>query len=135
MRITAWTGGVSGRGVLIVVSWSASISAITGQALFRQALLGPLDLFLIVTLSAFGGALLSDLGRAILGSVASMATGFATVYFLAILPSFTGAVGATDAALLQQLWVGVMFRALFPFPVMGLIVASLIGGALGERFL
>lgn len=122
------------RGILIVVSWSLSITAITGQALFRQALLGPVEIVSIAMVSALGAALFSDVARAILAYFVSMLTGFVTVYLLAILPSLTGAVGA-DAALLQQLWIGIMVRALFPFPVMGFLVASLIGGVLGERYL
>lgn len=122
------------KGVVIVVSWSVLLASITGQALFRQGLLGPLELILLAAVSGLGGVLFADLGRAILGYFASIVTAYAIVYLLAILPSLIGMVTGVDAFFLQELWIGIMVRALFPFPFIGLLVASVLGAALGERY-
>ena len=125
----------TGRGVLVIVPWALLIASIAGQALFRQAVLGPMELLLLSAVSIFAGALFSDLGRAIIGFFISAVLGVATLYILAVMPSLVGVVTAADGDFLQQLWIGIILRALFPFPFIGFIVASIFGAALGERFL
>ena len=81
------------------------------------------------------GALVSDLGKAILGYFAAVAVGSATLYFVAVSPSLIGAVGTSNGALLQLLWISILVRAFFPLPFIGFLAASLAGAAVGETYL
>lgn len=126
-----WTGAQ--RNLPIIVSWAVLTASISGQALFRQAIMGPLELGLIAMASVLAGMLLGDLSKVIVGFFVSFAFGFLLLYFLATLPAIMGLVPPTDSALVQELWIVIMLRAFFPFPLIGFLVASLFGGALGER--
>lgn len=126
--------GETGRRVVILTAWSMSLATISGQALLREAFLGPVDLALLLGVSLLAGALLSDLVLAVMGYLVSAIVAFVALYVVFLLPSVLGYVGSFQAALVEQLWLGVMVRAFFPFPFIGLLIASILGAALGEKY-
>ncbi len=121
--------------VIVVAVWGPAMASIAGQSLLRDAFLGPLDIGLLLLVSFMAGALVSDLGKAILGYFAAVAVGSATLYFVAVSPSLIGAVGTANGALLQLLWISILVRAFFPLPFIGFLAASLAGAAVGETYL
>ncbi len=124
----------TGRKVIIIIAWSLALSSIAGQALLRNAALGPLDLALLLGVCVLAGALLSDLGQAVIGYIVSITIAGAAMYLLLITPSLLGSVKEAQGGSLEGLWIGIMVRALFPFPFIGSMMASILGAALGERY-
>jgi hypothetical protein len=123
------------RIIIIVAAWGLSLASISSQALFREAFLGPVELGLLLLVSFAAGALLSDIGKTILGYFASSMIAAITLYFVAISPTLVGAVGGTEAAFLQEVWISIMIRAFFPLPLIGFLAASVVGAAVGETYL
>ncbi len=81
------------------------------------------------------GVALGDLASALLGYIAAIAIGTATTYFLYTLALSLWSLPAADNIALSSISLVVMFKAVFPFPFLGYMVASLIGSVIGEKYL
>lgn len=121
--------------IIVVAVWGPAMASIAGQSLLRDAFLNSLDMGLLLLVSFMAGALVSDLGKAILGYFGAVIVASATLYLVAVLPSLTGAVDSANGALLQVLWISILVRAFFPLPFIGILAASLVGAAVGETYL
>lgn len=122
------------RSAVIIPLWSLAITAIYAQALFQRAYLTPFDYGLVAAICFAAGAIIMDLGRALLNYVASMA--IATFLLLTILsyPATTTYLPPPGGLLFSSLWVAVIFTAIFPLPLIAYLIAAVVGAAAGEKY-
>jgi hypothetical protein len=123
------------RTVLLVLVWSAAISSILAQALFRGTYPTVIDYSLLAASCIIAGALMLDVQKALLGYLAAMIIGLLMLFFLATLPAIIGEVAPPGDSVVYMTWSAIIFRAVFPIPLVTLLVASILGSFLGERFL
>ena len=123
------------RNALIVVSWGMTIAAVFLQALYQRSYLTGLDIALAAAVCILAGAIMIEIENALLGYFGAMMIGTAILYSLATLPAFLGALPTPADELLHVLWISIIFKAIFPFPFLVLLLASLVGSAIGDRYL
>ncbi len=80
------------------------------------------------------GAVLIDIGKALIGYVAAMALAIGIVFTLATLALSLWSLPIVDGIVLTSLWITILFRSVFPFPFLVYLIASIIGGVIGERY-
>ena len=119
----------------IVALWSLAIASIFAQALYQRSYLTLLDQTLVVLTCLVAGALITDLGRALLGYILAMGLGVALLYTLSTLPASLGAVPSPSNQTVDILWISIIFRSTFPFLFIVSLLASIIGSGLGEKYL
>lgn len=130
------------RDISVIVGWGVGMAAIILQALY-QGLLTPLDLAILLAISALAGVILLDPGIIIVAYVSSLSLSVLVIFACLTLPATSGAV---EHALLQDLiyqqTIIMMTRGLLllsydpPIPVIPsllCLLAALIGGLIGEK--
>lgn len=123
------------RAIVITVAWGLSIAWIYTSAIITRSELATTDLVLVGGVCLLSGVALGDLASALLGYIAAIAIGTATTYFLYTLALSLWSLPAADNIALSSISLVVMFKAVFPFPFLGYMVASLIGSVIGEKYL
>ncbi len=123
------------RSILLLVAWASAICFLLAQALYQRAYLTIPDSAALVTVCFLGGMVSIDFGKALLGYLGAMIFGLGALFLTALLPTFTTSLAPEASVLVLQLWVSIIFRAIFPFQFIAYLVASIIGSGFGEKYL
>ena len=115
--------------------WGLTIASILTQALFQRSALTIYDQAALLAVCLVGGAILIDIGKAILGYLAAMAIGLVLLFVIVTLPISLGMIPPPGDVIVTALWVSIIFKAVFPFPFIAFLVGSIIGAGLGETYL
>lgn len=91
-----------------------------------------LDLILLFLGSVVAGLVLADLERLILSSVVAIALSLVIIYLCLNLPAFLHLATAETA--LAESAIVMIFRSIFPIPLIAILFGGLLGSSLGERF-
>ncbi len=105
------------------------------QALYQRAYLTQTDEAAAAAICILAAASMTDVGRAILGYIASIFATMVLVFLATIIPVGTAPLSTVTTQILFQLWITVFFSSLFPLPFTIYLAATLVGGIGGERFL
>src|SRR5712691_283827 len=132
---------------LVILAWGVSISSFALAAILQGLLVPsryygaytgapvPLGIILfyigIIGVSILASIVLDDAATAVLGLFASYVLAIMLTYLALSLPTLEGAY---PPAALTQAAIVFTFTALFPFPILALILGTLVGVALSERF-
>jgi hypothetical protein len=119
--------------VLLVPVWGAAIAAIYAHAMFQGSYPSPLDYALLLAVCVMAGVLMMDVGKALLGFFGAMLIGLAILFLLATLPASTGQLPALGQDAVYGIWLRIIFTSTFPIPIIGFLVASVLGSIVGER--
>lgn len=117
-----------------MLSWAAAIASVYTQALYQRSYMTLFDHIMVFVICIVAGAIMTDMGYALLGYVSSITIGMLTVFILTVVPVSSGNFNLLANELLNQLWITVLFKALFPFPFIAYLIGSLIGSGLGEKY-
>ncbi len=123
------------RDPLVVLVWGIAISSAYAQALYQRGYLTLFDYALVVAICMISGAVINDFARALIGYFAAAAIALAILFITTTLPALTGAVASSTSDVVFTVWTIILFTSVFPFPFIGFLIASIVGSALGERFL
>jgi hypothetical protein len=121
------------KAVLIVLVWGSTIAAVFADALFRNPYPTTTHYILAFTICVMGGALMLEVGKALLGFLSSMGLAIGILIMLSSAPM--SGLTATGGDFIQSLMITIILRSTFPFPFITFLVGSMIGSLLGERYL
>ncbi len=134
-RMLAWlTAHEKSTDAAVVVLWALAIASVLMQALTRTAFPSLADYVLLFAICIAAGAVLNDFSKALVGYAIAMLGGLTALFLLAALPVSLGVVPSPADQVVESLWIGVIFQSVFPFPVVGLFLASILGAGLGEKY-
>lgn len=119
---------------LIVVVWGCAIAAIYADAMFRNPYPSTIHYLLAFTVCLIGGALMMDIGKGLIGYLFAMGLAVAIMITLASVPTIT-VLSSTGGDFIQALMITIIVRSTFPFPFIAFLIGSMLGAALGERYL
>jgi hypothetical protein len=119
------------RKITVTLCWGAILASILASALFQRSVLSPLDTTFMFAVGVFATALIGDIEYGLLGYFAAFFLGLSIFFLAATLPIL---LGTQDFSLLD-LWIAIIFRAVFPFPFIIALLGSIIGSAVGEKYL
>jgi hypothetical protein len=123
------------RTAVIVLLWSLAIAASYVQALVQRAYMTLFDYTLVLVVCFVAGAIIMDVGKALLGYVAAIAIGTILMTVILIYPATSNTIPYPGNILIPSLWITVLFTAIFPFPFIGYLVAAVVGATVGERYI
>jgi len=123
------------RIAIMILVWSLAIAAAYLQALVQRAYMTLFDYGLVLIICFVAGAIIMDVGRALLGYVAAMAVGTILLTVILIYPATSSLIPYPGNILIPSLWITTIFTAVFPFPFIGYLVATIVGATVGERYL
>ena len=118
-----------------MVLWGVSIASVYAQALLRRSTLTVFDHTAVFAICLAGGAIMIDFGRALLGYLAASTIGMVLLFTLVTLPMSLGTIPYPGDITVTTLWISIIFKAVFPFPIIIYLVASFIGAGIGESYL
>ena len=121
--------------VLVVVLWGVSIASLLSWDLFRGTFPQLQDLGILGGFSFVSGVVISNLEKTLFGFVAAIIIGTFVAYFLAVLPALTGTVQPPGDQAVYVLWSTLIFRAVFPLPIVLMLITALVGAGIGETYL
>lgn len=124
-----------GKTSLVIPVWGLAIATVYAQALYQRAYLTLFDYGLVLAVCIIAGAIINDFARALLGFVAAMIIGMAILFILTTLPALTGQVSVGTSDVIFSIWTVIVFTSVFPFPLIAYLISSVIGSALGEKYL
>ena len=122
------------RRIVVTLSWGLGLAAILANALFHRSVLQPLDVALMFALSFLAASVVGDIGYSFLGYFAAFALGVVIMSVAASFPMLIGSAG-TAGYLLADLWIAIIFRAVFPLPFLIALFGGVLGSAVGEKYL
>jgi len=120
---------------LTILFWTVALTATYAQALYQNAHVGLTDQLIAMAICVLAAASIQDVGKAILGYVASIFAAVVLVFLITIIPIIISPLSSVTMQLLFQLWITIFFQSLFPIPFTIYLAGSIIGGIAGERFL
>ncbi len=121
--------------IFTILCWTIALTAVYAQALYQRAYLTQTDEAAAVAICILAAASMTDVGRAILGYIASIFATMVLVFLATIIPVGTAPLSTVTTQIVFQLWITVFFNSLFPLPFTIYLAATLVGGIAGERFL
>jgi len=133
---------------LVTIGWSITVATIALQTLYYRflrflieglveenaAVLRPMDLILIFLVSLLAGAVIAEPSRIVLSFLGTLFTSGLIMYFCLTLPAIIGKTRSGLGVLLEMSAVNYVFTTLVFGPVILLLLGSIIGGILKERF-
>jgi hypothetical protein len=123
------------RAAIVTLLWGAGMSFTFAQGLIQRTFLEWYDYAIAFALCVIAGAVIIDLTRALASYIAAMFLAIVLTLSLLITPALLGAIPSPGDIVITNLWIAIVFDALFPFPLFGFLLATFAGAALGERFL
>jgi hypothetical protein len=120
------------KDVVATAAWAVVISSVILPALYTRGSLVESDLILLFLGSVVAGLVLADLERLILSSVVAIALSLVIIYLCLNLPAFLHLATAETA--LAESAIVMIFRSIFPIPLIAILFGGLLGSSLGERF-
>ncbi|OLE91213.1 MAG: hypothetical protein AUF79_05885 [Crenarchaeota archaeon 13_1_20CM_2_51_8] len=121
--------------ILAVLLWGIAIASLLAHDLFQGSYPGLIDFGILAGLGLTAGAVIGNLERTLFGFAAAMALGTTLAFILAVLPALTGVVPPPGDETVYLLWFTIIFRAVFPLPVIISLITSLVGAGVGETYL
>lgn len=122
------------RLVFVTFSWVGLVSAICLARLFSAQALTSADLLLIFLSSIFAGAVIGELEGAIMCFATTLPLSVLVVGLVLYLPAALGPNAALFERAAENGVVSEVFQAFVPFTLVLLLLGSLIGSAIAERF-
>jgi hypothetical protein len=119
---------------LLVLSWGGGIAAIFANALFQNPYPTVIHYILVFILCVMGGAVMQEVGKALVGFLGAMAVAVTILITLSSAPAFSS-LSPQGGAFIQSLMILIILRSTFPIPFVTYLVASMVGALLGDRFL
>jgi len=123
------------RLILIVVVWGVALASVFAQAVYQRAYLTYFDIGIAAAVCLFAGSVLLTIERALIGYLAAVTIAGTILYTMVTLPATLGTLVPPADLVLYYLWVTILFNALIPFPFMILLVSSIVGSLIGEKYL
>lgn len=120
------------RSVLLILLWGVSIATVYAQTVFSRASSSLLNDAIIFVICFVAGVVLMDIGKALFSYIAAMTIGLGLLLVLAIVPDLGGAIPPPGDSFFVALWIGVLFRLVFPVQIIAFLAASIIGSIVGE---
>jgi len=120
------------RDIAAAAGWAIFLASIILPALYSRASLVELDLVLLFLGSAVVGIVVADLERLIISCVVAIALSLVIIYLCLNLPVFLHLAVAGEA--LGGSAIVMIFRGIFPIPVIAILFGGLLGSFFGERF-
>jgi hypothetical protein len=120
--------------VVIVLLWGTSISSIFANAIYHNPYPTIIDYAAIFGICLAGGALMLDVGKALIGFLSAMGIGLSILIVLSTLPA-SNALPLIGVGLVQSLMLSIIFQSVFPFPFFVFLIASMLGALAGENYL
>jgi hypothetical protein len=122
------------RTVLTTLMWGISIAAVYAQAVFQRTTATAVDYGIIFVICLIGGAVSIELGKAVGSYLVAILIGITLLFFLAATPTLDGTVPPPGDQFLLSLWIGIIFRLIFPIQFIAFLVASIVGAIIGEHY-
>ena len=122
------------RLAITILLWSLAIAASYVQALVQRAYMTLFDYALVLVICFVAGTIIMDVGKALLGYVAAMAIGTIILTVIVIYPATSNLIPYPGNILIPSLWITTIFTAVFPFPFIGYLVATVVGATTGEKY-
>jgi hypothetical protein len=119
---------------LIILVWGIAIATVLADALFRNPYPATIHYLLAFTICVMGGALMMEVGKALLGFLSAMCIAIGILIALSSLPTLSG-LSPAGVDFIQSLMITIILRSTFPLPFITFLVGSMIGSLLGERYL
>lgn len=123
---------VGAKDVATTVGWAIVIASIVSQALYVRVSLIELDLILLFLTSVVAGSVVADLETLIASFLAAMVLGLLMIYSLLTLPSILKIAGVASGDLYSGA-ILMIFRNVFPIPLIIVLFGGLLGSFVGER--
>lgn len=123
------------RRAILIPLWGLAITATYAQAIYQRAYLTIFDYLIVLSICALAGAITMDIGKALINFLGAIAIGVIILFVLVALPASSGGLPSPADVIFSSIWVTVIFTYVFPLPFIGFLMASIIGGGLGERYL
>jgi len=119
------------RDVAATAGWAVVLASIALQALYVRASLTELETVLLFFGSVVVGVVLADLEKLIMGCVAAIALSVVIMYVCLNLPAILHLTAASEA--LGEGAIVMIFRGIFPIPIIAILFGGLLGSYIGER--
>ena len=119
------------RDVTATTGWAVVLASVVLQALYVRASLTEFEIVLLFFGSVVVGAVLADLERLILSCVAAIALSVVIMYICLNLPAILHLATAAEA--LGEGAIVMVFRGIFPIPIIAILFGGLLGSYIGER--
>lgn len=117
--------------ILVTVGWGVSSASITLQALYVRSFVSLWDLALLLVVSVLAGMILVDVEIIVISYVGSFLLSLLMMFFCLTLPATLGRIQFAELG--QTVAVIMIFRSVFPIPVILCPICGLIGGVIGEK--
>ncbi len=135
LRLAWFLATENRRSAVLTPLWAFAITLAYAQALFQRAYMTLFDFAIVIAICLFAGVIIMDVGRAILSYIAAIAIGGTILLILVSIPANSSAIPSPGNIVFPTLWITVLFTAVFPLPFISYLVATVVGAAIGERYL
>lgn len=122
------------QSAFIVLLWAVSLAAVYLQAIYQRASLTLADDVVAFAICIIAGALLVDLGRAVLGYFIAIPAGMILTLVFVALPALDGAIPPPGDQVVLSLWIEIVFKLIFPAQFLLFLVGAVLGSFIGERY-
>ncbi len=116
------------------ILWTAGLTSVYAQALFTRAYATWFEQGIAIGLCFAAGALIGNIARSLVTYIGVIVTTVVILIFLSVQPLSTEYLSTVGVAVIQRILLIAIFREIFPFPVILSLAASLVGSAMGERY-
>ena len=123
------------KAVMVTLIWGLGIAFTFAQALLQRAYLTWVDYGIAFAICVLAGAVTIDLARALASYLGAMALAISLLLVMLTLPAFLGTIPPPGDVVITNLWIIVVFDSLFPFPLLGFLLATFLGASVGEQYL
>jgi len=135
LRLSWFLATENRRSAILTSLWAVAIAMAYAQALFQRAYMTMLDYAIVLAICLVAGIIIMDVGRAILSYIAAFALGGTLLLILVSIPANSSAIPSPGNIVFPVLWITILFTAVFPLPFISYLVATVVGAAIGERYL
>jgi hypothetical protein len=135
LRLSWFLATENRRSAMLTPLWALAITMAYAQALFQRAYMTLFDYAIVLAICLVAGMIIMDVGRAILSYIAAIAIGGILLLILVSIPANSSAIPSPGNIVFPTLWITVLFTAVFPLPFISYLVATVVGAAIGERYL
>jgi len=135
LRLAWFLATENRRSAVLTPLWAFAITLAYAQALFQRAYMTLFDYAIVIAICLIAGVIIMDVGRAILSYIAAIAIGGTILLILVSIPANSSAIPSPGNIVFPTLWITVLFTAVFPLPFISYLVATVVGAAIGERYL
>ena len=135
LRLAWFLATENRRSAVLTPLWAFAITLAYAQALFQRAYMTLFDYAIVIAICLIAGVIIMDVGRAILSYIAAIAIGGTILLILVSIPANCSTIPSPGNIVFPTLWITVLFTAVFPLPFISYLVATVVGAAIGERYL